>query len=390
MQQLTHSILLSGNEAVAYAVKQCDVDVIAAYPITPQTTIVEKLSKYVADGELAAEFIAVESEHSALSACIGASAAGARVFTATSSQGLALMHEMLYVASGLRLPVVMAIANRALSAPINIHGDHSDIMGSRDSGWIQIFCENVQEAYDRIIHAYRLAEDSRVLLPAAVNIDGFTISHCYEGVVPLDDETVKKFVPRSERVKLDHEQPATFGGFSLPDSYFEIKLEQVRALEESRKVFDEIVRSYPIRRQGLEAVHVFNPDAPVKVISMGSMAGTLRHAVKTYGLRKVGVVSVKLFRPFPKQDILEAVASSEFVAVFDRAISPGGASNPLSYDVKAALYDSGILRPFWNIVYGLGGREVTLSMVKRILEEILTVWESRSENVRTVYMREMV
>ncbi|MEM4363466.1 MAG: hypothetical protein QXT90_05425 [Candidatus Caldarchaeum sp.] len=387
MQKLYAPVLLAGNEAVALAVKQSDVDVIAAYPITPQTTIVEKLSKYVADGELAARFVSVESEHSALSACVGAAAAGARTFTATSSQGLALMHEVMYIAAGMRLPIVMAVANRALSAPINIHGDHSDIMGSRDAGWIQIFCENVQEAYDRTIQAYRLAEDERVLLPVAVNIDGFTLSHCYEQVTPLEDQNVQKYLPRRPRPVLDFENPVTMGAFSLTNTYFEIKLGQAKALEAAKDVFKSVVEEYPGNKYGMDMLNVFNPEAPIKLVCMGSMAGTLRHTIKTYGYRNFGVVSVKMFRPFPRERLLTALSNAELIAVFDRAVSPGGAANPLAYDVKATLYDAGLRTPVWNVVYGLGGRETTTTAVKSLLTELAEARREGLQASRTVYLQ---
>ncbi|MEM4314966.1 MAG: pyruvate ferredoxin oxidoreductase [Nitrososphaerota archaeon] len=387
MQRLVTPALLSGNEAVAFAVRQCDVDVIAAYPITPQTTIVEKLSSYVAGGELRARFISVESEHSALSACIGASAVGARTFTATSSQGLALMHEIMYVASGMRMPLVMTVANRALSAPINIHGDHSDTMGSRDAGWIQIFCENVQEAYTRIIQAYRLAEDSRVLLPVAVNIDGFTLSHCYERVEPLEDETVQRYLPRRQRPVLEYENPLTMGAFSLPNTYFEIKMEQAKALSGSRNVFEEVVRDYPGIKPGMNVIHVFNPGAPVKLVAMGSMAGTLRHAVKTLGLNDCSVVSIKMFRPFPREELVATLSEADLIAVFDRALSPGAVSNPLSGDIKSMLYDEGLRKTVWNIVYGLGGREVTMTIVKTLLTELSAARSKGIISQRTIYLQ---
>jgi len=232
---------MSTSEAIAYAVKQANVDVIAAYPITPQTIIVERLSEYVNNGELDAEYVAVESEHSAMSACVAASLTGARVFTSTASQGLALMHEVLYVASGLRCPVVMAIANRALSAPINIHCDHSDVMGSRDAGWVHIFVENAQQAYDRIFQAFRLAEDDDILLPVGVNLDGFFLSHAVEGVATISDSEAALFLPpRKAKYYIDSSMPMTFGAFALPDWYFEIKYQVAEAIERVPKKLAEV------------------------------------------------------------------------------------------------------------------------------------------------------
>ncbi|MBO3767726.1 MAG: pyruvate ferredoxin oxidoreductase, partial [Candidatus Brockarchaeota archaeon] len=263
----------TGNLAVAYAVKQVNVDFISAYPITPQTIIVEALSQYVADGELKAKFVNVESEHSALSACIGASIAGARVFTATSSQGLVLMYEELPVASGLRLPIVMALSMRALSAPINIHNDHSDFMSMREQGWIMLAAEDAQEVYDLTIMAFKIAEDERVLLPTVAAMDGFTISHTLQRVDVLDDEVVRKFVgERKARFKLDVENPLTFGPLALTDSYFEFKRQQHEAFKNSEKVIREVFKEYEkISGRKYEPLKKFMmEDAEVAIVALGS------------------------------------------------------------------------------------------------------------------------
>ncbi|MEM2932310.1 MAG: pyruvate ferredoxin oxidoreductase [Nitrososphaerota archaeon] len=362
--------LLSGDEAIAYSVKQCDVDLIAAYPITPQTIIVERLSEYVARKEMNAEYVAVESEHSALSACIGGSLAGARVFTSTSSQGLALMHEVMYIAAGLRCPIVMAVVNRALSAPLNIHGDHSDMMGSRDCGWVQIFCENAQEAYDRVIQAYRLAEDPRVLLPVAVNIDGFVVSHCYEPVATLEDSEVMAYLPRRDRPRIDYEKPATFGSYALPNAYFESKVEQAKALEKAGEVFEEVYENYPEERGRIGKMKIDWKGEKISVICMGSTAGTIRHTIRYRNIKGVSLISLRLFSPFPKKEIVDALSGSEAVVVMDRALSPGAASPPLASNVKAALYDAGLRIPVISVVYGLGGREATMSMITELLNEV--------------------
>lgn len=378
--------LMSGDDAIAQSVKQCDVDLIAAYPITPQTIIVERLSEYVARKEMNAEYVAVESEHSALSACIGGSLAGARVFTSTSSQGLALMHEVMYIAAGLRTPIVMAVVNRALSAPLNIHGDHSDMMGSRDCGWVQIFCENAQEAYDRVIQAYRLAEDPIVLLPVAVNIDGFVVSHCYEPVAIMDDSVVKAYLPRRERPRIDYEKPATFGSYAFPDAYFESKVEQEKALIRAGEVFENVYRDYPEERGRIGKMRIDWKDEKISVICMGSTAGTIRHTIKHMKINGVSLVSLRLFSPFPKKEIVNAVSNSEVIVVMDRALSPGAVSPPLASNVKATLYDADLRIPVVSVVYGLGGREATMSMIDSLLKEVKEDLAARRLCNRQVYL----
>ena len=239
--QKVQLVPMNGSEAIAKSVIQSNVDFVSAYPITPQTVIVERISDLIAEGGTKATYVNVESEHSALSACVGAGLAGARTFTATSSQGLALMHEVLYLTAGLRCPIVMAVANRALSAPINIHGDHSDMMGSRDSGWIQFYVENVQEAYDMVMQAYRIAEDERVLTPMTVNMDGYVITHSVEPMALIDQAIVDKFLPpRVTNLKLDTAKPMTFGALALPDYYSEFKRQQEEGMRNTPKVFDEV------------------------------------------------------------------------------------------------------------------------------------------------------
>jgi len=385
LQQLR---LMSGNEAAAYAVKQCDVDFISAYPITPQTTIVEKLSEYVAKGEMVASFLAVESEHSALSSCIGASAAGARVFTATSSQGLAYMHEVMYIASGLRLPIVMAVINRALSSPINIHCDHSDMMGSRDSGWVQLFCEDPQDVYDTIIKAYRLAEDSRVLLPVAVNFDGFTVSHCYEAVETVDSESVRRYLPRPNRPRLSYDEPITMGSFSLPNSYFEGKIEQNKAMHRAGKVFHEVEKAYPRKNSKKGKIIPEDKDAAVKIICMGGTAGSLRYVVNTFGKERLfEVISVRMFRPFPKREILNRIANAELAIVMDRALSFGASSPPLASDIKNILYEEGSRTPVWSVVYGLGGCELTIEKISKLLEKAAKSLAAGDVRMRKIYLK---
>ncbi|MEM2960561.1 MAG: transketolase C-terminal domain-containing protein [Candidatus Bathyarchaeia archaeon] len=367
---------LTGNEAIAYAVKQCDVDVVAAYPITPQTIMVEAISEYVHNGEINAEFICVESEHSAMSACVGASLTGARVFTATASQGLALMHEMLYIASGLRCPIVMGVANRALSAPLNIHCDHSDMMGSRDCGWIQIYAENAQEAYDWIIQAFKIAENHRVLLPVSVNIDGFILSHSMEGVEVLEDDDVSKFLPpRKPVITIDPTKPITVGALCLPDYYFEVKFQQLQALKETYDVISEVNREYEYltgRRYGFIETYGMD-DAEAAIVCLGSTAGTAKAVAKTLRGegKKVGVIKPWVYRPFPEEDIIKAIDNVKALAVLDRACSFGAPFNALCSDIIATLYRYGKDVSVFNCLYGLGGRDITPNDLSAIFNEAL-------------------
>ena len=362
---------LQGDEAVAEAVRQCDVDVVAAYPITPQTIIVEKLAEFVADGRFTGEFVPVESEHSALSACVGASLTGARVFTATSSQGLAYMHEMLYNAAGMRLPIVMAVANRALSAPLVLNADHSDMMGSRDSGWIQVYGENVEEIYDRTIQLFKLSEDPRVMLPSAINFEGFIISHDKERVRLFDDGSIKKFLGRPKpKYKLDPDAPLTFGSIATPDTYYEFRMQQNEAMNAALGVFDEVEREFEGfggRRYG--AVDAYNvDDADQVMVINGSAAGTMRAAARQMNAagEKVGVLAIKLYRPFPAKQVVSHLAHAKTVIAMDRSISPGAPSGPMSEDVKSALQAAGMSRSVMSVVYGIGGRDLLVDDGKKI------------------------
>ena len=365
---------MNGDEAVAFAAKQADVDVVAAYPITPQTIIVERFSDYVANGEVDTQYVCVESEHSALSACVGASLAGSRVFTATSSQGLALMHEVLYLASGLRTPIVMAVANRALSAPINIHNDHSDMMGSRDCGWIQIYAENAQEAYDWTLQAFRIAEEHRVSLPVTVNLDGFTISHAMEGVAILEDDEVSKLVgERSPRYKLDPANPMTFGALTLPDYYSEFKRQQVDAMSSAPPVIaavaDEFRRTSGRRYSALSAFNV--EDADVAVVCLGSIAGTARTVatkLRSQG-KRVGVIKIWQYRPFPTVELAKLLSKVNCVGVIDRAVSFGAPYGAVCSDIASAKVMTGIETKLFNVVCGLGGRDVKPTDIESVFEK---------------------
>ena len=386
---------LTGDEAVAYAVKQCNVDVVAAYPITPQTIMVETISEYVHNGEINAEFVCVESEHSAMSACVGASLTGARVFTATASQGLALMHEILYIASGLRCPIVMGIANRALSAPINIHADHSDMMGSRDCGWIQIYAENSQEAYDWVIQAFKISENPRVLLPVSVNLDGFILSHSMEGVKVLEDEEVSKFLPpRKPVITIDPTKPITVGALCLPDYYFEVKFQQIQALKEAYNVIREVNREYEAlsgRKYGLLETYAME-DAEAAIVCLGSTAGTAKAVAKELREdgKKVGVIKPWVYRPFPEEDLIRAIGDVKALAVLDRACSFGAPFNALCSDILGTLYRHGKDVNVFNCLYGLGGRDMTPSDLKSIFNEALEVAKTGKikEYVKVVGVRE--
>ncbi len=386
---------LTGDEAIAYAAKQSKVDVVAAYPITPQTIIVEAFSEYVHNGEVHTEFVCVESEHSAMSACIGSSLTGARVFTATSSQGLALMHEMLYIASGLRCPIVMGVVNRALSAPINIHGDHSDMMGSRDCGWIQIYCENAQEAYDWVLQAFKIAEDPEVLLPITVNIDGFILSHALERVEVYHDKDVENFLSfRNSTLKLDPDTPFTVGALCFTDYYFETKRQQAEALKIAPKVIDKVNSEFEVLAgkkysqmdtYGLE-------DAEAAIICLGSTAGTAKAVAKDLRSqgKKVGVIKPWVYRPFPCDQLLEATKNLKALAVLDRAYSPGAPYSALCSDVVSTLYQNGKQLNVFNIVYGLGGRDITPMDLHAIFNETLEVAETKAvkEPLKFVGVRE--
>ncbi len=359
------------SHAVSEGVKLANADVIAAYPITPQTHIVERLAQIVADGELSAEYINVESEHSALSACIGAAAVGARAFTATSSQGLALMHELLFIASGLRMPVVMVVANRALSAPINIWGDHSDVMAERDCGWIQIFVENGQEAFDQTICAFKIAEST--LLPLILNLDGFILTHMIEPIELLSRQNVEKFLPKFKpEFKLDPKTPISIGGIGLPEIYFEIKKQQDRALRDSGKiickVWDEFAelsgRSYkPVKGYKTE-------DSEILILTMGSITGTARNAIDNMRARgkKIGLLSLKLWRPFPFEELRAAVKNAGSLGVIDRSVSFGGPGGPVFSEIRSALF--GMELEVHGFILGLGGRDVRAADFETVVEKI--------------------
>ena len=381
---------MEGSFAIAEAVKLANADVIAAYPITPQTHIVERLAELVADGELDAEYIPVESEHSAMSACLGASAVGARTFTATAGQGLELMHEVLYIASSLRLPVVMAVANRALSGPLNVWGDHSDAMATRDCGWIQIFAENVQQAFDLTLCAFRIGEHPKVLFPVMLHVDGFHLSHVIEPLFLLEQSEVDRFLPPYQHpFALDPDKPMTMGAFAAPILYSETKKSQDFALRSTKEIilqvwdeFGELTGRYyhPIENYKSE-------DAKVLLVMMGSFSETAMVAVDELRNRgeRVGVVRFRLWRPFPLEELRQAVGNAEVIIVLDRCFS-FGATGPVCTEVKAALH--GTKTKVVGFIGGLGGRDISVEEFKQMVSRGLEVAEKGIEEVQMIGVRE--
>lgn len=382
---------LNGDEAVAWAVKQSNVDVVSAYPITPQTIIVERISEFVNDGEMDTEFIHVESEHSALSAAWGAAIAGARTFTATAANGLAFMWEILYITASTRVPIVMAVVNRALSAPINIHNDHSDTMGARDSGWIQIYSEDAQEAYDNTIMAFKIAEES--LFPVMVTLDGFTISHTLQNVSVLPDEVVSGFVGvrKIPRVKLPRvhgdkeiplmfnpKYPITFGPLDLYDYYFEHKVQQNEAMKETFPIIERVHKEYgEISGRSYEPVFMIpykTEDAEAIILGLSSTMSVVRKVVDVLRGKgkKVGAIRLRVFRPFPADFLRKELSKFHAVGVLDRCISFGGEGGPLFNEVRSALYGLPSRPIVYNYIYGLGGRDLPHSLIVRIYEELLS------------------
>ncbi len=375
---------LTGNDAVATAMRQINPDVMAAYPITPQTSTVQKFADFVSDGLVDTEFVCVESEHSAMSACVGASAAGARVMTATSANGLALMWEIVYIAASNRCPIAMSLVNRALSAPINIHCDHSDVMGMRDAGWIIFFSENGQEAYDNIIQAIRIGEHPDVLLPVAVCQDGFITSHGMERVEIYEDAEVKAFVGtyRPQWPLLDLEHPKTLGPLDFYDYYYEHKRQQIEAMENAQRVILEVTGEF--NKKFNRNYSLFEPyrleDAEVAVIAVNSTAGTVKVVVdqlRDEGL-KVGLLKPRLFRPFPAQELASALGHLKAVVVMDRSVSFGAMDNagPLFLELVAALTLHGVQVPMADYVYGLGGRDILPREIERVYRDALKMAET--------------
>lgn len=385
-------VALTGNEAVAVAMRQINPDVVAAYPITPQTDIVQYYSAFVADGVVDTEFVTVESEHSAMSATIGASAAGARAMTATSANGLALMWEVVYIAASYRLPIVMPVVNRALSGPINIHCDHSDSMGARDSGWIQLYAENQQEAYDNTLQAVRIAEHPDVQLPVMVCYDGFIISHSLENLEILDDSVAKNFVGeyRPSRYLLDAQHPITVGPLDLQDYYFEHRRQQAEAMVRAKKAILEIGKEYGKltgREYGFFDTYKLE-DAEVGVLVMSSAAGTAKDVVdelRNKGV-KAGLLKLRVFRPFPAVELAQALGHLKTLAVMERADSLNAVSGPVFPEVRSALFDLPKRPLTISYIYGLGGREVGLDEIHSVYSHLLQIAETGKVDRQTSYL----
>jgi len=373
------TMAITGNIAIATAMKQINPDVVAAYPITPSTEIVQQFSSYVADGVVDTEYIAVESEHSAMSACIGASAGGGRVMTATSSQGLAFMWEMLYIAAGYRLPIVLVCVNRALSAPINIHCDHSDSMGARDASWIQLYAENAQEAYDNTIQAFRIAEEMDVRLPVMSCLDGFIISHSIENMTLLEDEEVRRFIGDYKPLNplLDLENPTTVGAIDLQDYYMEHKRQQHEAMLNAKKVILNVGKEYGKlsgRSYGFFEEYRLD-DADVAIVVMSSAAGTVKEIVDEYRNKgiKAGLLKPRVFRPFPAEEIADVLKNTKAVAVLDRADSFGSSGGPLFPEFRSAMYDVPKPPKMINKIFGLGGRDFGPDDVRGVFDELVAI-----------------
>lgn len=374
------STILTGSEAVAEVMRQTQVDVVPIYPITPQTQVIETMAKLAADGQIDSAIIKAESEHAVMSIAVGASVGGARVMTATGSQGLALMWEVLGVASGMRLPIVMAVGNRTLSSPINIHCEHSDSMGTRDLGWLQIYSENTQEAYDNMLLATKIAEDKDIQLPAMVMLDGFVTTHCVENLRVLSDKQVQGFVGERyvEKSALDTANPSTWGALQLPNFCMETAIDRHEALLSAKTKYLEVGeklttltgRSYPLFELYEGKVVTEFKDTDTVLIFLNSTAGTARVAIdrlRADGL-KVGLLKPRLFRPFPYEEVRAALKGVKRVFCYDRSISYG-AESPLSGEFQNALYELRHQPKFTNIVYGLGGRDVKVEDVIKMVKD---------------------
>lgn len=368
---------LTGNEAMAEAMRQINPDVVAAYPITPATEVVQLFASFVADGLVDTEYVPAESEHSALSACIGAAAAGGRVITGTASQGLALMHEVLYIAAGLRLPIVICEVNRTLSSPINIHCDHSDTMGSRESGWIQIYSEDAQDAYDSTIQAIRIAEE--IFLPVMVSTDGFIISHCMQKVDVLEDKEVQEFVGPPRYLYSLFDKPITVGPLDFTDYYFEHKRQQIEAMYQSLPIIKSVMSEFNSKFG--KSYGIFEPykieDAHQIIVVCGSTCGTTRVAIDTMRNRgaKVGMLKIHLMRPFPYLELVELLGPFKLITVLDRSDTMSTMGGPIYVELRSALYDSAYRPMLVNYIYGLGGRDIDVEQIIDVIlrgEKIIT------------------
>ncbi len=361
--------VIEGSHAIAEAVKLCEPGVVAAYPITPQTHIIERISEMVADGEFKTKFSRAESEHSALSICLGAQAAGVRTFTASASQGIALMHEVLYNVSGMRLPVVMAVANRSLSSPLNIWCDWSDTFAERDSGWIQLYCESSQEAFDTVIQAYKIAENEKVSLPVMICIDGFILSHVYEPVDIPDKKLVKKFLPDYPGRKMDFDKPVTQGAWAGPEHFYEFKRAQHETIRNSKDVIRKVNYEFKEmfgRGYGSGLVETYNMEsADYAIITMGSLSGTIRQVIKDKKIKNMGLVKIKSFRPLPMGEIKRVLRDVKSIGVLEKNVSPG-LGGALCYEIRGLTRK----RSVSTFVGGLGGKDVKIEDIMRIFDDI--------------------
>ncbi len=370
---------LSGNEAAATAMKQINPDVVAAFPITPSTEIPQYFSTFVSNGTVDTEFVAVESEHSAMSACIGAEAAGSRAMTATSANGLSLMWEMIYIASSMRLPIVMSLVNRAVSGPLNIHNDHSDAMGVRDAGWIMLFSENNQEAYDNLLMAHRIAEHKDVMLPLMVCQDGFITSHSIENIELVEDEKVKKFVGtyKPEHYLLNKKEPIAMGPLDVQTYLFEHKYQQANAMRNAKKVIKEVSEEFEKmtgRKYSFFEEYKLD-DAEIAIVCMNSTAGTTKYvvdALREKGI-KAGLLKIRMFRPFPGEEIAKALEKVKAVAVLDKADPVNGAAGALYEDVATGMYVNKSNVPMVNYIYGIGGRDTTSYDIEGVFNDLIEI-----------------
>ena len=370
---------LSGNEAAAIAMKQINPDVVAAFPITPSTEIPQYFSTFVSNGKVDTEFVAVESEHSAMSACIGAESAGARAMTATSANGLSLMWEMVYIASSLRLPIVMSLVNRAVSGPLNIHNDHSDAMGVRDAGWIMLFSENNQEAYDNLLMAHRIGEHKAVMLPVTVCQDGFITSHSIENIELLEDDVAKKFVGeyKPEHYLLNSKEPISVGPMDLQAYLFEHKYQEANAMRNAKNVILEISKEFEkLTGRSYSLFEEYKlEDAEIAIVCMNSTAGTTKVVVdelRNKGI-KAGLLKIRVYRPFPAEEIAKALSNVKAIAVLDRADSLNACGGALFTDVTSGMFVNNVQIPTVNYIYGIGGRDTTSKDIEGVYSDLMEI-----------------
>jgi len=375
-------IFMEGSEVMAKTVILCRPDVISAYPITPQTHIVENLAKLVADGKLKSKFMEVESEFSAISSVAGACAAGSRTFTASSSQGLALMHEVLFASAGLRLPLVMVVANRALSAPINIWNDQQDSISERDSGWIQLYVETVQEAADTLIQAYKIAEDKRVLLPVMVCMDGFILTHTMEPVDLPEEKEVKQFLPnyKPTHAILDSENPMTIGPFTYPEPYFKLRKELSTAVDNSKKIISEVNEEFERkfkRKYGDGLIEEYKNDKDVAIVSMGSVVGTIKEVVDSR--KDVGLIKIRCYRPFPKEELIKALKDKKIVIVIEKNVALGLGSGSVLPEIRSVLYSLDKRPKLIGFIAGLGGTDIRIKDIEKAVDDSKKMKDGEAE-----------